>query len=99
MNIKINAVKVNPNEQLENYINEKVKKLQQVNDRITNVEVILKTENIQNGENKITEIKVELPGGEFFARKQSDTFKDSVDQAIEAVRKQIQKHKEKLRGL
>jgi len=99
MNVKINSVKINSNEALENYINEKVKKLQQVNDRITNIEVILKTENTQDGNNKIVEIKVELPGGEFFASKQSETFKDSVDQAVDAIRKQIQRHKEKLRGL
>ena len=46
-------------------------------------------------ENKIAEVKIHLPGKELFAKKQSRTFEEAVDDATEALRKQILKEKEK----
>ena len=42
--------------------------------------------------------KVEVPNGEFFAEKVSDTFEESVDVCVDALSKQLTKYKEKLRG-
>ncbi|MCK7530409.1 MAG: HPF/RaiA family ribosome-associated protein [Marinilabiliales bacterium] len=54
---------------------------------------------IRSRENKISEIKLELPGGPLFARKQSKTFEEATDEAIDALKKQITKHKQKKRGV
>lgn len=99
MNIKINAVKFSTDQKLEKFIQNKVKKLMQFYDDIIGAEVFLKLENTQDTVNKITEIRVEIPGNELFAKKQSKSFEESTDNAIDALKKQITKHKEKIRGL
>ena len=45
--------------------------------------------------NKITEIKIHVPGKELFAKKESKSFEESTDLCVEALRKQVKKHKEK----
>ena len=53
----------------------------------------------QERENKISEIKVEISGSSLFAKKQSKSFEESTDEAIDALKKQITKYKHKKRGI
>jgi putative sigma-54 modulation protein len=99
MNIKINSVRFSADKKLEKFIQNKVKKLVQFYDDIIGVEVFLKLEKTQSSENKITEIRIDIPGNELFAKKQSKSFEESTDNAIDALKKQITKHKEKIRRL
>lgn len=98
MNIKINSVKFDADKKLENFVESKVSKLNKVYDNIIGVEVFLKLENTQDLENKIAEIRVEIPGNDLFAKKQCKTFEEATDNAIEALKRQIKKHKEKLKS-
>jgi putative sigma-54 modulation protein len=95
MNIKINSVKFSPTRQLESFVEEKIKKLGQFSEDIIGAEIFLKLENTQDLENKVAEIRLEIPGNELFAKKQSKSFEESTDSAIDALKKQITKHKEK----
>jgi putative sigma-54 modulation protein len=95
MNIKINSVKFSPTRQLENFVEEKIKKLGQYSEDIIGAEIFLKLENTQDLENKVAEIRLEIPGNELFAKKQSKSFEESTDSAIDALKKQITRHKEK----
>lgn len=97
MSIKINSVQFKADKKLEDFIENKVAKLIKHHDDVIGAEVILKVENAPNLENKITEIKIEIPGNDLFAKKQSKTFESSTDTAIEALRRQLKKHKEKQR--
>lgn len=97
MNIKINSVKFNTNKKLEDFVNNKVKKLMHYYDDIICAEVYLKVENNQDLNNKVTEIKLEIPGNDLFAKKQSKSFEESTDNAVNALKRQITKHKNKLR--
>jgi putative sigma-54 modulation protein len=99
MNIKINAVRFSADQKLETFVENKIKKLAQFYDDIIGAEVFLKLENTQNTENKISEIKIELPGNDLFVKKQSKTFEEATDNAIDALKIQLKKHKEKVRGL
>jgi putative sigma-54 modulation protein len=99
MNIKINYVKFVTNKRLEAFVNNKVKKLIQYYDDIISAEVYLKVENNQDLNNKVTEIKLEIPGNDLFAKKQSKSFEESTDNAVNALKRQITKHKNKLRRL
>ncbi len=99
MTIKINSVKFTASERLEKFVENKITKLNQYYDDIMGAEVFLRVEKPQNVENKITEIKVTVPGNtQLFAKKHANTFEEATDQAVEALRRQIKKHKEKLRG-
>ena len=99
MNIKINSIRFNADGKLENFVENKVKKLGQFYDDIIGAEVFLRLDKSQNLKNKITEIKVEIPGSYLFAKKKSKTFEESTDIAVDALRRQIVKHKEKVRGI
>ncbi len=97
MNIKINSVKFTTNKKLEDFVNNKVKKLMLYYDDIISAEVFLKIENNQDLNNKVAEIKLEIPGNDLFAKKQSKSFEESTDNAVNALKRQITRHKNKLR--
>ena len=44
-------------------------------------------------ENKIAEVKIHVPGADFFAKRRSSSFEASVDDALDAIRRQILKQK------
>ena len=95
MNIKINSLRFSPTEELESFVEGKIKKLGHFYDEIIGAEVFLKLEKTQNPENKVAEIKLEIPGNELFAKKQSKSFEESTDNAIDAIKKQITRYKTK----
>lgn len=99
MNIKIHSIHFDADKKLEDFIESKVGKLSQFYDSIIGAEVFLRLDKAQNTENKIAEIKLEIPGNDLFAKKQSATFEASIDGSIDALKRQIVKHKEKQRGL
>jgi putative sigma-54 modulation protein len=99
MNIKINSVKFSASKKLETFVETKVRKLEQYYDDILTAEIFLKLENTPDLENKIAEIKLEIPGNELFVKKQSKTFEEATDSAVEALKRQITKTKEKRKGV
>jgi putative sigma-54 modulation protein len=99
MNIQIHSVRFDADKKLIDFVQQKLDKLTQFEDDIVNAEVFLRLDKDQDRENKISEIKLELPGGPLFAKKQSKTFEEATDDVIEALKKQITKHKEKKRGV
>ncbi|PLX13055.1 MAG: ribosomal subunit interface protein [Marinilabiliales bacterium] len=99
MYLKINSVHFDADKKLEEFIEGKVSKLARVHDDIIGAEIYLRLEKDQNMENKIAEIKIEIPGSsEIFAKKQSKTFEAATDTAVEALRRQLKRFKEKQRG-
>ena len=61
--------------------------------------MILKTENTDSRENKIAEVRLVIKGYDLFAKKEATTFEEAIDLAAEALRKQLVKHKDKVRGI
>ena len=99
MNIQIHSVRFDADKKLIDFVHQKLEKLTQFDEEIVNAEVYLRLDKDQERENKISEIKLELPGGPLFARKQSKTFEEATDEAIDALKKQITRHKQKMRGV
>ncbi len=97
MDIKIHSVRFDADSKLIDFIKSKVSKLIQFNDDIIAAEVFLRLDNSQDMENKITEIKIDIPGNSLFAKKQNKTFEEATDLAVDALRKQVKRKKEKLR--
>jgi putative sigma-54 modulation protein len=98
MNIQIHSVRFDADKKLIDFVHQKLDKLTQYGEDIVNAEVFLRLDNDQERENKISEIKLDLSGGPLFAKKQSKSFEESTDEAIEALKKQITRHKQKKRG-
>jgi putative sigma-54 modulation protein len=99
MNIQIHSVRFDADKKLIDFVNQKLGKLTQFSEDIVSAEVYLRLNKDNEGENKISEIKVEYPRGPLFAKKQSKSFEEATDQAIDALKKQITKHKQKMKGL
>ena len=99
MEVKINSVHFTPDKKLVDFINKKVNKLDTFFDGIINAEITLKVLKPEVANNKISELKLSIPSnGYLFAKKQADTFEEATDLAVDAIRKQLSKYKEKLKN-
>jgi putative sigma-54 modulation protein len=97
MTIRIQAIKFEATKQLEDHIAKKVNKLEKFFDEILNAEVILKVVKPESAANKEALVKINIPGNEIFASKVCDSFEEAVDTAVDAIEKQVIKHKEKVK--
>jgi len=98
MKVKVQSIHFDADRKLINFIEDKVDKLSQYYEAIIDTEVFLRLDKSDAGDNKITEIKIYTPGKTLFAKEQCKTFEEATDSAVEALRRQITKHKEKQRG-
>ena len=97
MNIQVKAVHFTADKKLVEFLNKKISKLDTYFDGILGAEVILKVDKPETANNKIVEIKLSIPVNDYlFAKKQADSFEEAADLAIEAIRRQLKKFKEKL---
>ncbi len=96
MDLKIEAVHFDVDKKLVEFVEEKVQKLEHIFDNIVSGEVYLKLGHSSEKENKVAEIKLSVPGKELFAKKQCKSFEEATDLCVEALKKQVRKHKEKL---
>ncbi|QJD96934.1 ribosome-associated translation inhibitor RaiA [Mucilaginibacter robiniae] len=95
MKITVQAIHFSADKKLLDFIQKKADKLDLYSDNIVSGEVYLKLENTENEANKVGEIKIQMPGHQLFARHQCKTFEECIDLAVESLRKQIQKQKQK----
>ncbi|MDQ1769507.1 ribosome-associated translation inhibitor RaiA [Labilibaculum sp. A4] len=96
--VNIQSIGFVADSKLEAFIQSKLDKLMKLDDDIVGVEVFLRLEKSVTTENKVVEIILDLKGADLFAKKQSQSFEESTDMVIEALRRQLVKHKEKLRA-
>ncbi len=96
MEIKVHAIHFTADKKLIDFIHAKLGKLELLFDNITACEVYLKLDKDQEKENKIVELKMLIPGKTLVAKKQCRTFEEAADLSVEALRKQVSKHKEKV---
>lgn len=99
MQIEIRSIHFKADKKLEDFIKEKLEKLLQFYDGVIGTEVSLKLSNTEASDNKITEIRMNVRGNDLYAKKQSKTFEESTDEAVEALRRQLIKYKEKVRKI
>lgn len=96
MKISISSVKFKADKKLEDFIHEKITKLASNYDNLISGEVTLRLDNSADQQNKIAEIRLNIPGNDLFAKKQCKTFEEATDSALDALKKQLVKHKEKI---
>jgi len=93
MEIKIESPHFTLSQQLNDFVNEKVGKLEHLNERLILSEVCLKLDKSSTDDNKICEIKVFGPQIDLFASQRSMTFEDAVTETVHALEKQLRKSK------
>lgn len=95
MKLQMHSIRFDADQKLINFIQKKVDKLETFYDRVIDGEVYLKIDKTDSNENKIVEIKLNVPGSQLFAKGQNTSFEAATDLAVEALRRQILKVKEK----
>ncbi|WP_010523288.1 ribosome hibernation-promoting factor, HPF/YfiA family [Aquimarina agarivorans] len=95
MKVNVQSVNFNVDQKLVSFTNEKLNKLEGHFNKIISAEVFMKVQNTSAKENKITEILLNIPGGEFVAKKTYKTFEQGVDQCLNSLERQLVKFKDK----
>ncbi|MEQ6123309.1 HPF/RaiA family ribosome-associated protein [Pseudotenacibaculum sp. MALMAid0570] len=97
MKVYTQSINFNASNTLLSFTQKKVESLAKFHDKIVDAEVFFKLENSSAKENKITEIKINVPGNELVVKKQFKTFEEGVSTAVESLKRRLKKTKEKLR--
>ncbi len=96
MNLQIHSVHFDADIKLLDFIRKKLEKLETFYDRITDGEVFFRLEKGEHSrENKVVEIKLNIPNHSLFAKSQDVSFEAAGDDVVENLRRQILKIKEK----
>ncbi len=97
MKVNIQAVNFNVDKKLIDFTQERIDKLEKFYDKIVSSDVFLKVENTSDKENKIVEIKINVPGDDLMVKKIGKTFEEAVDSCTSSLERVLVKRKEKLR--
>jgi putative sigma-54 modulation protein len=95
MKVFVQSVNFNIDKDLVSFTEKKVSNLEKFNESIINAEVFFKVQKTSDKENKVTEIKINIPGSDLVAKKQNKTFEEGVNLCVESLKKQLLKKKEK----
>lgn len=98
MKINTQSVHFDADVKLINFIEQKVSKLERFFDHIIAADVILRLESNGQVKDKIAEIKMKVPGAVLIAKETDKSFEAAIDAASEALRRQLIKHKERMRA-
>ncbi len=98
MKVNVQSVNFNVDRKLIDFIESKVNNLDKFFDKVIGTDVYLKVLNTSEKENKITEVKMNIPGDELIVKKQCKSFEEGIDSATDALKRQLNKKKEKLRA-
>jgi putative sigma-54 modulation protein len=98
MKVNVQSIHFNADQKLLDFIQDKVDKLVHFYDHILGGEVFLRLDKSDNTQNKVVQIHITVPGQDLHSRQQCRTFEEATDLAVEALSKQIIKHKERQRG-
>jgi len=94
MKIQVHSLKFDADVKLLDFIQKKIDKLETFYDRVVDADVNLKVNN-EGIENKTVEVKLNIPGSQLFSKEQSSSFEEATDMAVEALRRQLKRFKEK----
>ena len=92
---QIQAINFSLDNKLKQFIKKKISKLFLFDNNISRLNIYLKVARPESHKNKISEIKLFSSDLAIFAKKQANSFEESIDLVCEALRKQIIKNKKK----
>ena len=98
MKVFTQSVNFNADSKLISFVEKKIEALEKFHDKIVDAEVFLKVQNTSDKENKITEVKINIPGQELVVKRTNKTFEEGISSAADSLRRQLKKSKEKQRA-
>lgn len=97
MRVHTETVAFKADQKLIAFIERKLSKMDQFFDRIIDAQVVLKLENVGQVRDKIVEVRLNVPGNVLIAKESRKTFEASVASAVEGLKRQLIRHKERER--
>lgn len=98
MKVQTRAIHFKADQKLLDYIEEKLAKLERFFSRIIEADVFLQLESNGRVKDKITEIRLKVPGNTLVAKGTSKTFEEAIDRAIDVMKRNLKRYKEKLQS-
>ncbi|MEZ5042561.1 MAG: ribosome-associated translation inhibitor RaiA [Saprospiraceae bacterium] len=95
MKVYTESVQFKADQKLLDFIEKKVSKMDQFFDHIIDARVTLKLENTGQVRDKIAEIRLKVPGDVLVVKESQKTFEASIDEAVDVLKRQLIKFKEK----
>ena len=95
MKIQIQSIHFDADNKLIEFIQKKVSKLEKFYDHMVDGSVFLRIAKDATQENKISEIKIQIPGNTLYSKHQCKTFEEATDLSVESLRNQIRKFRGK----
>ena len=94
MKVNLHNVGFTVDQKLVDFIQKKMDKLDLFYDKVIDAEVYLKLDNTTAKENKIVEIKINVPGDSFVVKIQFKSFEEGVDSCVNPIERFLKKYKE-----
>lgn len=98
MKVFVQSVNFNADKELVVFVESKISGLEKYYDKVVDSEVFLKVQQTSEKENKVVEVKINVPGNEFIVKKACKTFEQGVSLAIDSLKRQLNRRKEKERA-
>ena len=95
MKLQMQSLHFDADRKLLAFIEKKTEKLDTFFAKIIDGEVILRLEKADTKDNKIFELRVNVPGNQLFVKERASTFEAATDLALETMKSQLRRHKEK----
>lgn len=95
MVVQTQSVHFDADQKLLSFIEEHLQKLEHFFDRIHGASVVLRLEKTGRIQDKITEISLKVPGTVIFVKETSKTFEKACEKAINALKRQLIRYKER----
>ena len=93
MQMQIHSIHFDADARLLEFVEQKIAKLNTFHDQIISCEVFMRVEKSDDRDNKVSEVKMHVPGADFFAKRKAPSFEAGIDEVVEAIRRQIRKQK------
>lgn len=95
MEIKIQSVHFDADQKLIDFVNAKMAKMERFAEDVTAADVTMRLDkDIENG-NKVVVARLAVSGPDLIAEARAKSFEEAIDLAIEALKKQAEKHRNK----
>jgi len=98
MKMIIQSPQFTADKKLRDFVTRKMKKLGQFYDRIVELKVVLKLENSGQVKDKIVDLSMLVPGDLIHAKGTNKTFEAAVDEVIDVAKRQLIRHKERVKS-
>jgi putative sigma-54 modulation protein len=94
MKTDIQTIGFEANDDLMAFVNDRLKHLHRYHDKITGIDVYLKSVKNNEEETKVAEIKAFVPGPSLYADYQAESFREAIIESVKKIERQLKKIKD-----